>query len=463
MTTKQLKSYLLALLSALVLPNLYAAPSDGPYVLDEQRFYVAGQPVTDAIETANHLMCYLANMRPDAFVSDGAYQAKVYEERCIGSGADATSEAASASVKSSQSAASANSSKAAADLETETALTATLIVEPLAAAPDDAFVVQPMKVTGWVDLLAQDEQDIDTRVYLGAEIASGATERAPNGVFEMRWSIHSQGLPSWFLADAAQDQGEAPPDQAEIGQIPLGQGVLKVSGAELKFKEYGNELEANLALNYLANGDITGVYGQAVRFCLDCDAAFEVNETPSYRTFSTFHQFFADNQNKQYCSALDEVYETCYTPEQNETCAEAFSASAAQNAGNADYDPYRMIKLPVARSAFEALAAVSEGQAVQTEEVCYSLKQSDAQRNVFRYGVYEQTGARVSTGGSGSRSAFPMFASVETEVPDPNESGATIVIEERVFGYADYWGVFIDPRGRRLVEPGVTQFKAEVF
>ena len=43
MTTKQLKSYLLALLSALVLPNLYAAPSDGPYVLDEQRFYVAGQ------------------------------------------------------------------------------------------------------------------------------------------------------------------------------------------------------------------------------------------------------------------------------------------------------------------------------------------------------------------------------------------------------------------------------------
>ena len=463
MTTKQLKSYLLALLSALVLPNLYAAPSDGPYVLDEQRFYVAGQPVTDAIETANRLMCYLANMRPDAFVSDGAYQAKVYEERCIGSGADATSEAASALVKSSQSAASANSSKAAADLETETALTATLIVEPLAAAPDDAFVVQPMKVTGWVDLLAQDEQDIDTRVYLGAEIASGATERAPNGVFEMRWSIHSQGLPSWFLADAAQDQGEAPPDQAEIGQIPLGQGVLKVSGAELKFKEYGNELEANLALNYLANGDITGVYGQAVRFCLDCDAAFEVNETPSYRTFSTFHQFFVDNQNKQYCSALDEVYETCYTPEQNETCAEAFSTSAAQNAGNADYDPYRMIKLPVARSALEALAAVSEGQAVQTEEVCYSLKQSDAQRNVFRYGVYEQTGARVSTGGSGSRSAFPMVASVETEVPDPNESGATIVIEERVFGYADYWGVFIDPRGRRLVEPGVTQFKAEVF
>ena len=171
MTTKQLKSYLLAMLSALVLPNLYAAPSDGPYVLDEQRFYVAGQPVTDAIETANRLMCYLANMRPDAFVSDGAYQAKVYEERCISSGADATSEAASASVKSSQSAASANSSKAAADLETETALTATLIVEPLAAAPDDAFAVQPMKVTGWVDLLAQDEQDIDTRVYLGAEIA----------------------------------------------------------------------------------------------------------------------------------------------------------------------------------------------------------------------------------------------------------------------------------------------------
>jgi len=35
------------------------APTQGAYVTDEQRFYVEGQPVTEVIETANSLVCYI--------------------------------------------------------------------------------------------------------------------------------------------------------------------------------------------------------------------------------------------------------------------------------------------------------------------------------------------------------------------------------------------------------------------
>jgi len=78
--------------------DVKAAPVSGAYVEDEQRFFVEGQPLTDAIESASSIICYMAAMRPDAFVNDGSYVAKIYEDRCETTGANATSEKASATV-----------------------------------------------------------------------------------------------------------------------------------------------------------------------------------------------------------------------------------------------------------------------------------------------------------------------------------------------------------------------------
>ena len=157
------------------------APTQGAYVTDEQRFYVEGQPVTEVIETANSLVCYISNMRPDALISDGAYQAKGYEERCVTTGADATAEQASASATSSQSSTTASSGSGAAEIDTETALISTVVVEPIALNPEDPFKPQPMRAIGWVDDKAASADEFDTRIYLEADITAGQSANSPNG------------------------------------------------------------------------------------------------------------------------------------------------------------------------------------------------------------------------------------------------------------------------------------------
>jgi hypothetical protein len=445
------------------------APTKGAYVTDEQRFFIEGQSVTEVIETANTLVCYISNMRPEAFISDGAYQAKVYEERCVTTGADATAEQASASATSSQSSTTASSGSGASEIDTESAIISTVVVEPIALNPADPFEPQAMTAKAWVDNKAESADEFDTRVYLEAEITKGQTDASPNGEFEMRWSIHSQGIPSWFadlFAQGGEDEkGEEGPDVADFSNINLGQGLLSVSGSELKFKEYGFEFEGNVALDYLDSGDVSGVYGQPVRFCLDCsEENFQQPDfQPTFRSFASFYQFNISEEKKQVCTSLGEVYENCFERDQNATCAAAFEERDIANADNPDYDAFRMIKAPVDRAEFVTLAELNPFESVQLEETCYSTKSSDAQRNVFRYGVYDSDGARAKTALGNSRNAFPMFADVEILVDDPDNEGEKIPVEERIFGYADYWGVYIDPRGQRLVEAGVTEFTPEVF
>ena len=88
---------------------------------------------------------------------------------------------------------------------------------------------------------------------------------------------------------------------------------------------------------------------------------------------------------------------------------------------------------------------------VQTEE-CFTTDRSKAQRNVYAYGVYNDDGTRLAIGNPG----FPMRATVQTEGPD----GESIPLE--VFGYADYWGVHVDPMGRAFIDED-TVFTKETF
>jgi len=63
----------------------------------------------------------------------------------------------------------------------------------------------------------------------------------------MLWSIHSQGIPSWFaelFAQGGPNGEEEDEGFADFSNLNLGQGLLQVSRSELKFKEYGYEFEA---------------------------------------------------------------------------------------------------------------------------------------------------------------------------------------------------------------------------
>ncbi len=81
---------LLPLLAALVLATPAGAqPTKGAYVTDPQSEWVQDQS-TDAISTANKLLCYMASTRPDAMVNKGQYIAFINEPKCDSNRGDAS-------------------------------------------------------------------------------------------------------------------------------------------------------------------------------------------------------------------------------------------------------------------------------------------------------------------------------------------------------------------------------------
>ena len=74
-------------------------------------------------------------------------------------------------------------------------------------------------------------------------------------------------------------------------------------------------------------------------------------------------------------------------------------------------------------------------------EECFTTDRAKAQRNVWRYGVYNADGSRLDMAAGG----FPLIAFVEKTFPDGNTGQVPI------HAWADYWGVHVDPRGRSLI------------
>ena len=70
------------------------------------------------------------------------------------------------------------------------------------------------------------------------------------------------------------------------------------------------------------------------------------------------------------------------------------------------------------------------------EESCYSLSRADAYKNVWSYGVYDAQGERSG----GNAGAFPIVAENAGEGDD-------------YYGWADYWGTWIDTYGRGTFDP----------
>ena len=553
-----------------------AVPTSGAYVNDEQRFFVGGQKLNEAIGAASAIICYMASMRPDEFVNDGAYLAKVYEDRCETTGADSASEQASATATSSQSSTTASSSDSATSFETEQSISATLNVTRESG-------LDPVVAKVWVEDKAQSEEDIDAQIFVKVEQTAGVSEDAPNGEFQMWFSVH--------LDDSADiygifEQGGFSKNQA------ISQGYMKASGSGLQFKEFGADpsggggSENNIALEYLDGGDLSGIYAQMemimpsssfgsvfqktsdagvskVDSPLATEGAEENTSGPSFeecsetlefwigglesggeastgdeacdvyryeylnllvatgflpveafdglvvilaaadpsfldgetsgtdggqgdgssepsdgdygegfgeeggmpRFLSVFYQFYIDEAEKTYCRNFLEAVELCFSPSQSDDCAIAFDERGTVDTAAEDYNPFEPVRISYTPTQFSELVADAESSAFTLDddgalvtEDCYSTDLSDATRSVFRYGVYNEDGSRLSVAGEGETSAFPIVAKVTT-----TPAGKTDPIIERVFGFADYWGVFIDPRGRKLVTPGVTEFKKETF
>ena len=433
-----------------------AEPSEGAYVADQQRFYIEGQPLTEAVGSAQAIVCYLAAMRSDAFIDDGAYVAKYYEGRCDAEGADSTSEAAAATPTSAASETTASSATSGAANTAESASLATLDV-----VFDEINGVVRGKT--WIGALPEEEGDeekgdfdfdFDETIYISTEMTEGVSIASPNGNFEVWFSVHmAESVPEFGLS-----AGDA-----------TGQGYLKASGKGIIFKEAAMDGEASLALSIFDNGDTEGIYNRRIGVCEGCPTdGGPISEETKFSSIQANYQFYIDVAEKQFCQNLQSIAAVCYGDRNDlAVCADAEDTRVTDE-DDENFNEFEPLRVPLTFSQVEEFLSLDgnsgeialDGFGELVAEECFSTDKSLATKNVYRYGVYNANGDRTTMAKEGEVNSFSMFADVTTEV---EVDGVVETREERIYGYADYHGVYFDPRGRELTVPGLTEFKKDNF
>ena len=402
---------------------------------DSQNFHVEGQSLNEALGNVNTIICYMSAMRPDAFVNDDAYRATVYEEDCETSTADATSESSSATATSSSSASTASAATAG------TAVAKTASKALLNVSRQDN--ISPVLGKAWVESPSDSPYEPDILVYVDISQTSAPSITSPNGDFEMKYSSHadlSKDLEGVFSQVGIQD-----------GQI-FGQGYILAEGSVLKFKELGGGDENNVTATFLPSGDKFGVYGEDASYSTfdfataEATGDFSGLDNPDNQVNITgYYQFYMSAADKGYCRKLY-VAETVAWPDTS-----LLPADPGEDFDwGAFWEPTRT-EVYNSTTGVDSLADYAASGLTTTEE-CFSTDRKRAQRNVHRYGVYNDDGSRLAITNPG----FPLRATVSST----DENGEAFPVE--VFGYADYWGVHVDPIGRALIDD-TTVFRKETF
>ncbi len=441
------------------------------YDNDRANFYVEGQSLNTALTSVNQIMCFVSNMRADAFVNAGPYNATIYEEDCTTGKSDTSGDSASATATSASSSTTASSTTST-TTSSKTATTAVLNATRLSS-------VSPVKVKTWVSAAAQSEDDFDQKIYVDTTMSGGVTDTSPNGDFVMRFSMHADGSQDVF--------GGFDEFGVEDGMF-MGQGYLSAKGPTLKYKEYSQGQEGNVVAYFKTNGDKSGVYGEYAGF-MNWD--WETQGDP-YQSMSpeevmdlqinifAYYQYYLSAAEKGFCRRLfqaekldfpkeadvdviyasnDEIWEKAFqdldagllTPQQ-ESDIEAYVLSQD---GYVE-DPWAPTETVIydvdAGTDNLSIYATNPEFSLVVGEECFTTDRAKAQRNVWRYGVYNTDGSRLDMAAGG----FPLIAYVEKTFPN-GETG-----QVPIHAWADYWGVHVDPRGRSLISEDL-EFVRESF
>ncbi|MAJ80572.1 MAG: hypothetical protein CMK30_04485 [Porticoccaceae bacterium] len=413
-----------------VLPSFFALaayPSD--YENDTQDFYVEGQPINESLAVVNEIICMMSAMRPDSFVNEGNYTATIYPDECASSTADSASEFASATPTSASS-----SSKASSTSTVQTAKTADSATVNVLRKDAES----PVTVKGWITTKTDDElsqmMKSGIRVFVEIVQTAGPSENAPNGEFVMRFST---AFDTSNEAQFMMDEGMA-----------LSTGYLKANGSQIKFKELGMSGESNISVEFLENGDKRGVFGQFAGVLMDPSMYDESHDhfqipTGDIEELWLYHQFYFSDAANAYCTKLLaaeklEFKDFSDVPADNEEVGADFWEPKRTDITDTlfiDYDPSQFSDVNVTQS-----------------EQCFSTAKDKAKRNIHSYGVYHNGGIQDGDRLLNNNGGFPIAA----DVLDADGK------EIRVHGFADYWGVHLDPEGRSLITEA-TPFKNEFF
>lgn len=393
----------LLLLGSIVSPVVVATPFEN----DPQQFYVEGQQLNQTIEDLNFLLCIASAARADAFVNKGAYSATLYEDDCEGT-SDASADAAAATPTSSA------SSTTAASASGVTASGKTGLPAIVRVTRTDT--ASPVQAVAWVPIETDDDEGGDYDE--GGDFDDGTDgSKGDDGGDGSKEDEEGSGGATIFMAI---NQNAGPSATAPNGDFTLrfdeyvegygvyGSAYLEASANSLKYRADAGQEEISSIKK--ANGDTVGIY--SARGCANCSGEnFEV---------AAYYQYYISVADKAFCQKL---------------------LSATREDFNSETNQYEWTDFTDAINSLDDID-------LQKGETCYSTDITKAQRNVHRYGVYTDDGERLPI----TNSAFPLYA----DVVDSN--GET----QRVHAWADFWGVWLEPTGRALIDES-TEFTRETY
>jgi|TARA_B110000881_G_scaffold183243_1_gene170375 hypothetical protein len=404
--------------------------------------FVDGQGVNEALQDAQFILCSLSRFGTESLAGDGTYKATIYTDECESAGAAATDSSQGTTAPSSANSTSTSSSSSAG----QTAAT-TNAKEVDTVIINTGFVTQTLQKTkAWIindEPFSEEEREPKSITYLLNEQTAPASASNRFGDFTLRYQSATYGNTQEEFA--SEDGGyfyECPDESSRdysyswcSDGVDLGRGILKASGTTVQFKDEGQRGQSNVVAEYLANGDIAGVYTKNSGFQDDtlrderCDdqSYLDANhggdwwqcQPELYRNSSTevlgVFAFGISADDKSYCTYMSALYKVNW-----ELYDEATNGPT-------------LTSYTLSGSAGERL----ESEGWDVNEKCFSIDKADAIKDIWDYGVFNSDKSRFNP----TNQSFPIRAEVTV-------SG----IKRDAHGYASYWGVHVDPDYQDLVD-----------
>ena len=427
------------LLISLVLISSYSysqtAPTSGAYETDKTDYFVAGNRVNESLERVNLLLCYLDNTKPLDFLNKGPYVATIFEDDC-NFGKAKSGDKNKANQSSRGASGNKNSKKSSSNKEGKSGNIVYLEVKQ----QDDS---SPMNGKVWIQLKAEpqltpnvtqsgpgdggpqsDGLPFDATVYLKHNQTSSAGPDSKLGDFTMNYSLYADAtkvanesdVPGLMDNLSAQNitaidlSTKSQKEKIEALNFSVGNGYIKSEGQTITFKE-GIMGVTDIKITYTSTG-ASGVYSSEFW-----------SPTPQGKLI-IYYAFIIDDLNKWFC---EKPIAASSAPNNNLL----FDFNAADG------------KIGIAEGQIGASndVALNSAGLSSTNEVCYSTSRDEAYVNVHQYGVYDDNGAQAGLSGG----SFPIKAE--------NTNG------DDYYGWADYWGVWVDTYAREDFEPSNFSWK----
>jgi hypothetical protein len=238
------------------------------YEADEQIFHV-DEPLNDALDDANFIICIMSSMRPDAFLNDGNYIAALNLDDCFAQQNQAFDEQAKAKptqVGDKNKLAAGDSGSQAEQKDRKP------IMESLLNVTRNS-TTDPVITKAWI---GHNAPEMEGKVYTRIKQTAGMSKDAPNGEFEMHWVEY-----------ATESHSQTPESEFQAW------GYLKVQGTTISMIEQSREGSSKFTATYADNGNIEGAFVTELNDSEDDDSFYQ-----------GFYKFNINRNDKSYCKKL---------------------------------------------------------------------------------------------------------------------------------------------------------------